>query len=210
MVLGRDAVRGIAAAACFDRTMARGIKGATINMRVVARHSVGTAAAAEALAQIASPSKASEAFIGGLLHNLGIALQARLDPGAVNAMIGANRDGAGGGIRTLESNHALVGHEECLAVLFEAWQVPDSLIAVAAHHHAPTNAPAPHRELTALVSLAADLALEICPGYELETVPLSRDLPAALELGLTAEHLDTVASRLPGRVDELTSALLDA
>jgi HD-like signal output (HDOD) protein len=210
LVLGRDAVRGIAAASCFDRTMARSMKGTVIDMQAIARHSLTTAAAAEALATIARRPMSSEAFIAGLLHNLGILVQVHLDPRGVDAMADANRNGAACGIRALESKHAMVGHEECLAVVFEAWQMPESLVAAAGHHHAPMNAPKPHRDLTALVNLGANLGLAIGSCYSLEPAPIERHLPAMLLLGLTDEHLDAVAAGLPARVTELGSALFDA
>jgi HD-like signal output (HDOD) protein len=211
LLLGRDAVRGIAAATCFDRAMVRSSTGTmAIDMAAVARHSLATAAAAEALAAIAHRPMAPEAFIGGLLHNLGIAVQVHLDPRGINAMILANRNGAACGIRALESGHAVAGHEQCLAVVFEAWQMPDALVAVAGHHHAPMNAPEPHRDLTALVNLGATLGLGIGPGYPLEPTPVARDLPAMNWLGLTHEHLDAVAAQLPARVAALGAALFDA
>src|ERR1700733_12828905 len=210
LMLGRDAVRSIAAATCFDRTMARSMKGTAIDMQAVARHSLTTAAAAEALATIARRPMASEAFIAGLLHNLGIAVQVHLDPHGIDAMIDANRNGAASGIRALESKHAMVGHEECLAVVFEAWQMPESLVAAASYHHAPMNAPESHRDLTALVNLGANLGLAIGPCYALEPAPVERHLPAMLWLGLTDQHLDAVAAELPARVTELGSALFDA
>jgi HD-like signal output (HDOD) protein len=210
LLLGSDAVRAIAAATCFDRTMVRSMKGNAIDMQAVARHSLATAAAAELLATTARRPMASEAFIAGLLHNLGIAVQVHLDPRGIDAMIDANRNGVVCGIRQLESDHAMVGHEECLAVLFEAWQMPDSLIAAGAHHHAPMNAPEPHRALTALVNLGANLGLAIGSNHTLEPAPTERDLPAMLWLGLTDEHLDAVAAQLPARVAELGSALFDA
>jgi HD-like signal output (HDOD) protein len=210
LLLGRDAVRSIAAATCFDRTMSRCTKGTAIDIQAVARHSLTTAAAAEALAMIARRPMASEAFIAGLLHNLGIAVQLHLDPRGIDAMIDAHRNGTACGIRELESKHAMVGHEECLAVVFEAWQMPDALVAAAGHHHAPMNAPEPHRDVTALVNLGANLGLAIGSCYTLEPAPIERYLPAMLWLGLTDEDLDAVAAQLPARVTELGSALFDA
>jgi HD-like signal output (HDOD) protein len=207
LLLGRDAVRGIAAATCFDRTMARSMSGTAIDMQRVAHSSLATAVAAEALAAISHGKIASEAFIAGLLHNLGIAVQVQLDPRGIDAMIDANRNGAACAIRVLESKHASVGHEECLAVVFEAWQMPASLVAVAGHHHAPMQAPEPHRDLTSLVNLGANLALALGPNTTLEPAPTERHLPAMRWLGLNDEQLDAVAARLPARVAELGSAL---
>lgn len=209
LLLGRDAVRAIAAATCFDRTMARGHKESVIDMQAVARHSLTTAAAAEALAKLVRGPLASEAFIAGLLHNLGIPVQVHLDPRGVDAMIAANR-GPARDIRELESEHAAAGHEQCLAVVFEAWQMPEALVATAGHHHTPMSAPSPHRDLTALVNLGANLALAIGAHHTLEPAPVERHLPAMLQLGLTAEQLDAVAAQLPARVAALGAALFDA
>ncbi len=207
MLLGRDAVRSIAAAACFDRTLARSPKSSAVDMQVVARHSLATAAAAEALATIARKPPAAEAFIAGLLHNLGIPVQAHLDSRGIEAMIAANRNGAAGSVRELEAKYVAVRHEECLAVVFEAWQMPDALVAVAAHHHAPMDAPPAQRDLAALVNLGATLGLASCPGNQLEATSAELHLPAIQWLGLTNEQIDTVAAQLPARVAELGSAL---
>lgn len=209
ILLGRDAVRGIAVASCFDRAMVRSMKGSALNLQAMTRHSLATAAAAEAIATVARPALAPEAFIAGLLHNLGIPVQAQLDPDAIDAMIDANRKGSACGIRMLESAHAKVGHEECLAAVFEAWQMPASLVAVASHHHAPMDAPEPARDLTALVNLGASLALAIGCGYGLEPAPLAHHLPAVRWLGLTDENLDLATSRLTARLPELDAALLE-
>jgi HD-like signal output (HDOD) protein len=186
------------------------MKGTAIDMQAVVRHSLATAAAAEALASLARPPAASEAFIAGLMHNLGIAVQVHLDPRGVDAMIEANRNGAVCDIRVLESNDASVGHEECLAVVFQAWQMPDSLVAAAGHHHAPMDAAEQHRDLTALVNLGSNLALAIGHSYTLEPAPIQRNLAAMLWLGLTDADLDAVSAALPARVAELRSALFDA
>jgi HD-like signal output (HDOD) protein len=46
--------------------------------------------------------------------------------------------------RQLERSAVRVPHEECAAVVFEQWQLPDSLVEVARWHHAPLSAPSPH------------------------------------------------------------------
>jgi len=209
ILLGRDAVRGIAAATCFNRAMVRSMNGSVIDLQAVTRHSLATAAAAEAIAAIARPTLASEAFIAGLLHNLGIPVQAQLDPRAIDAMIDANRTGTACEIRTLESTHARIGHEECLATVFEAWQMPESLVAVASHHHAPMDAPEPQRDLAALVNLGASLGLAIGSNYALEPAPIAHHFPAVRWLGLTDEHLDLATSQLKTRLPELNAALFN-
>ena len=209
LLLGRAAVRAIAAATCFDRTMARSIKGTTIDMQALLRHSLTTAVAAEALAAIARRPIATEAFIAGLLHNLGIAVQIHLDPPGIDAMIEANRSGGRSTIRQLECDHARVGHEDCLALVFHAWSMPDSLVACARHHHEPMDAPESVRDMAALVNLGATLGLATGATHTLEPNAVERHEPAMRWLGLTAEHLDGVSIRLPALVAELGTALFD-
>ena len=207
-LLGLDAVRGIAAAACLDRTMASEASSTQIDMKALLNHTLATAVAAESLAQIGHQSLASEAFIAGLLHNLGVAVQARLDSPGVAAMIVARRADELRGIRELESDCAAVSHEECVAVLFEAWQLPESLVAAVRHHHDPMAAPAAHCDLAALINLGAHLGLASGSTYTLEPVPGQCDLRVMTQLALDDEDVRGVAAALPERAAALRSALL--
>ncbi len=209
IVLGLDAVRGIAAAACLDRTVPRGKPSTLLDLSTVVSHSIATAAAAEALAKAHRPECPSEAFIAGLLHNLGIVVQIHLDPSGVRAMIASRAAADQREIRALEAAQAAVGHEECMSVIFDAWQLPQSLSAATRDHHDPMAAYPPHRELTSLVNLGAYLALGSGNTFTLEPWP-GRPNTRALELlGLDHGHLEAIATDLPARVATLKKALLD-
>ena len=210
VLLGLDAVRGIVAAACLDRTLALGSDESPIDLRALACHSFATAVAAESLARIQHQSLASEAFIAGLLHNLGIAMQISLDLPGINAMIDVRRTDTTSDIRLLESQHAAVGHEECIAAIFEEWQLPPSLVAAVRHHHDPMGAPVVHRALAGLVNLGANLGLACGNTFTLEPGPVNRNLGAMTHLGLAEGDLNRVEIALPGRVAELRSVLLNA
>jgi HD-like signal output (HDOD) protein len=210
LLLGLDGVRGIAAAACVDRAMPRRTKVALIDMPALLRHSLATAVAAESLARIRHPSLASEAFIAGVMHNLGVAVQVCIDTSGINAMIEARRADPVRNIRELEFEHSTVRHEECVAIIFDDWQLPDSLVAATGHHHNPVESPEAHRELTTLVHLGAMLALGSGHTFSLEPAPVKLDLHAADRIGLCESDLDSVATALPERVESLLGALLDA
>ena len=209
VVLGLDAVRGIAAAACLDRTLPRGRQHPLIDMTAVVHHSVATAAAAEALARIRHPELAAEAFIAGLLHNLGIVVQLSVDAPGVEAMIGLRAADDHRDMRILELERALVGHEECIATIFEEWQLPESLVAATRDHHDPIAAPQIHRELTALVNLGATLGLASGSTFTLEPAASPRNLSAMECVGLDHEQLNAVADDLPTRLATLRQALFD-
>lgn len=210
LLLGLDAVRGIAAAACLDRAAPRDGVHTLVDMTALVSHSLATAAAAESLARIQHQVLAPEAFIGGLLHNLGIVVQMQLDSSGIQAMIDDRRSDATRDMRMLESERSVVGHEECVAVIFEAWQLPESLIEAARHHHDPMAAGEPHRKLAALINLGTNLGLASGNTFVLEPAPVARNVQAMACLGLDDGQIDDVAAALPARVDELRRALLDA
>lgn len=210
-VLGLDAVRGIAAAACLDRTMVSGNLHCQVDVAALLNHSLGTAAAAESLASIRHHPLTADAFIASLLHNLGVVIQMQLDAPGIEAIIEIRRTDTVRDIRLLESNFAAVGHAECIAVVFEEWQLPDSLVAAVRHHHDPMAAPSgAHRNLAALVNLGAHLSLANGHTHTLEPAPTERNSQVLRQLELDEEDLDGIAVELPERAAKLRSALLAA
>ncbi len=209
-VLGLDGVRGIAAAACLDRAVVSGDPRGSVDMKALLNHSLATAAAAESLAHIRHRPLAADVFIASLLHNLGVTIQMQLDAPGIEAMIAARRTDAGRDIRVLESECAVVGHEECIAVVFEAWQLPDTLVAAVRHHHTPMAAPEIHRSMAALVNLGANLSLASGNTYTLEPARAERDVLAMRQLELGEEDLNGVAVELSERAAKLRCTLLAA
>jgi HD-like signal output (HDOD) protein len=209
LLLGLSAVRGVAAAACVDRATSRATEADLADMPALLRHSLATAVAADTLARIKHETLAAEAFIAGLLHNLGVAVQTRLDRPGVSAIIDARRLDTTRDIRALESEHSAVCHEECVAAILDAWQLPESVVMATGYHHNPNEAPAAYRELATLVSLGAALAL--ASGHTFSLEPAAADnqtaAEAARQLGLTADDLERIAAELPERVENLRRAL---
>jgi HD-like signal output (HDOD) protein len=205
-LLGVNAIRGIAAAAFIDQMIPRRI--ATLpDIPSLLRHSLATGIVCEMLAARIDPLLAPNAFIAGLIHNLGTVIQASLDPAGSAALIAARASDPCGSIRALEQQHCQLHHEVCGAVLFDAWHLPDSLISVAMHHHGPDDAPDPHRPLVALVWVGANVALACANTFSLEPAIGVLDYDKILALGLRKDQIDAVADELPGRVELLSRAL---
>lgn len=209
LVLGLDAVRGIAAAACLDRTMSRAGTDIAVDLQALTRHSIATAAAAEMLAISRREAPPAEAFIGGLLHHLGVVVQLRIDPSAMRAIVRSRHADPEAGIRDLEGQHRIVGHEQCVAVIFDAWHLPDSLVAASRHHHEPLEAPLAHRKLAATVNLGAHLGLACGYAFGLETSAGTPHAGALSVLGMGPEDLAGIRTEAMERVAQLQRALLD-
>lgn len=209
VVLGLDAVRGIAAAACLDRTAVRNNQPTLIDIGALIAHSLATAAAAESLARLRHPGLAAQAFITGLLHNLGIVVQMSLDAAGMKSMIALRQAADERDMRTLECEQTIVGHETCIAMIFEAWNLPEALIAAVHDHHDPAAASPDHRDLTACINLGATLGLASGHTFTLEPAPIPCNAFAMSCLGVAPPQLDEIARELPRRVEVLKKALFD-
>jgi HD-like signal output (HDOD) protein len=207
LLLGLDTVRGIAAAACMRDAIMRSPSSSPVDSNALLRHSIATAVASSALARIARPALVPEAFVAGLLHDLGIALLARLEPEGMSALVAALRadpecDGA-----ALEQEHVGMGHARCATLLFESWRLPAPLIAGASHHDDPASAPESERAMATLVCLGNQLAIAGDMGFGGERAALAtRCTEAAAFLRLTDDDLSAVAAALPARVATWQSA----
>ena len=209
VVLGLDAVRGIAAAACLDRTVMRAPESALIQRTALVSHSLAVATAAEALARLRHRELSGEAFMAGLLHNLGVPIQAMLNAQGVKDLIAALSRDPGQDVRELELQHRLIGHEACATVVFESWNLPVPLIDAVAFHHHPREAPAQNRRLAWLVHAGLQVARGAGFGFPLEPLHALRDAEAMADLGISDAALDELQAALPERLAQLQAALAD-
>jgi HD-like signal output (HDOD) protein len=201
VVLGIDAVRGITAAACLDRSISRRSQAVGIDPRTLVNHCVASAFAAEQLARRAERGSSAEAFMGALLHDFGVPVQERLDPQGVEALIEALRTQPEADAAELERNLVKVDHTRCAQVIFENWQLPKTIVQAAIFHNDPRRAPLPDQQLTTLVHLGIQLAIEAGFTYPLEPrqfrVPRE---PLLVSLRLNNKIADEITEGLPERV----------
>jgi HD-like signal output (HDOD) protein len=198
-MLGLTAVRSIAAAGCLDRLMpAR--SGPAFGADRFRRHSLAVALTARELARQLLPGLEAEAYMAGLLHDVGVLVLLRAAPEAT-ARFDAQA-AAGDGLQA-ERDALGATHEDAGRLLAQAWQMPPWLVdSLAGHHaaraHSATPGGEPLAALPALLGLADSLAcragLGLWPADE-----AAAEVPAALD----AAALQTWVDALPGLVDQL-------
>ena len=169
LVLGHSVFKGGAAS---------GIAG--FNLDQLWQHSLqtGSAARAIALAENFSNEEADEAFLAGVLHDIGKVVF------ATRAAAVPNEPSAGEDIMaTMEAHHAEVG-----AYLLGLWGFPNSIVEAVAFHHAPSRASEKCLTLSGIVHIADRLVHLRCdncagqndpvlePGY-LESLGLDGSAP---------------------------------
>jgi putative nucleotidyltransferase with HDIG domain len=203
-VLGFTAVRGIAAAGCMDRLPVPSFGGA-INADRFRRHSLAVACAAQELSKRLGARIDSEAFMAGLLHDIGVLLIGRLRPDADSIHLDLP---AGDAASLLAAETATFGaqHAELSAALVTAWGLPASLGHSLASHHAPAlvapDAFTGDAALPAVLAMADAVVNDA--GLGLWQVGSGEpDLHWVESLGLSADVCADVAAELPALIDRL-------
>ena len=201
MLLGLDAVRGIAAAACLDRSVARRSPAAAIDPQALAAHCVASAFAAEALTKQSGRAIPAEAFMAALLHDFGVPVQERLDSAGVVKLMEALAADPDANYAALESSLVQVSHGHCAEVVFDNWRLPQGIVHAARYHDDPSQAPGPARQLTTLVHLGVQLALQAGFTHPLEprVLRVARE-PLLRSAGLTDSVVEPIVAGLAERV----------
>ncbi len=162
--------------------------------RLLWEHSIGTACACRLLVRMEAPHLAEEAFLAGLMHDIGklvLNQQAaeRFDE-IVQTVYNENR-------RFAETERDLLGfdHAEVGAMLINKWKLSHMMEEIIANHHRPETFSADNPLL-----LYLDLANEMCKQQGIGFVhDESIDLlatPSNKILGLRQEQLDDVQAAL--------------
>ena len=189
--LGMQLVRQFAfVISCQNRVFR--VQGREEQLKQLFRHSLATALYAQEIAR-ARRSNVEEAFLAGLLHDVGrpVLLQAVTDFTTTMPFSEADVE------ESVNALHAYVGGE-----LARQWGLSDRLGEAIAHHHNPAAAPA-NREGALTVRLADDLA------HRLEPNPPDMDVhmhPALAPLNLYPEDVDRLlglAEKISAQVEEL-------
>jgi len=172
VVLGLDAVRGIAASAGLDRIAGRSEQGTAF-----VGHSIVVGSVAREAVGAAGLSIGGEAFLAGLLHDFGLLVEWRLiAQGVVDSDPPARHDS--------------LRHTHYAKVVLDAWNIPAQVVAAVVAHHDQPPADGVVDSLTASVrlahiaALAADATLDADGPLAADDEPSAADLAA---LGLNPE-----------------------
>jgi HD-like signal output (HDOD) protein len=221
-VLGLTAIRGVAASGCLDRlTPPR--SGRAFDPERFRLHSLAVACAAQDLAVATGAGVAGEAYMAGLLHDIGWLLLVKADPAAMALYVpppGADH----ATVLAAEQAHFGTTHEACALLLTQTWAMPDWLAQSIVGHHADhdnvqdtnANAAAPSatgtptaRPVAGLDALPGLLALADhvaqAAGFGLQPDSATGPPPASAGLGCTETQalLQTLITALPDRLAAL-------
>ncbi len=154
-------------------------------------HSVGVGVAANAIGAHHGVPIGDDAFMCGLLHDIGKLVVFQYLREDFDKML-ARVDAEDITMVEAESTMLEVGHAEIGALLMEQWQLPEKMVAVLRYHHQPDAAPEEAARLVAAVHCADILARGLLIGSGGDRkIPIVSE--AAWEtLGLSEEVLPDV------------------
>ena len=209
VLLGLNAVKNIAIAASLAKLFRGGKIANNFDARDLWTHAIACATGTRLLAQHAGLGLPDEAFLAGLIHNIGIMveIQARR-PKFVEVMEKLESD-PDLTLREAEAEVLGANHEQFGTALCKLWKFPQSFQYVTGFHHNPMNLNDKNRTLTGMVHVADILAAKMETGFTRGTETTEVDPALLTFLNLTPEHLDQVAQALPEAMEE-TKALFQS
>lgn len=207
-LLGGHILRDIVLATTIVRTFGK-LPPQAVDLSTFWHHSIYCALAAQQLARRCHVLHSERMAVAGILHDIGQLVLYRFQP-AASAQALVLAEPADDGAYRAERRVFGYTHAEVGAELLKAWGLPESLQAVALHHHEPL-AESPNALDIAIVHLANAIANRLEPGRILPRCE-SRISPLAWEItGLdeaviepvlaeaNSHFLETLDLLLPGR-----------
>jgi HD-like signal output (HDOD) protein len=201
VLLGLNAVKNIAIAASLAKLFRGGEMSPHFSAKTLWEHSVGTAGACKLIADRLKFGFGDEAFLAGLIHDIGIMVEMQYDRNRlVEVVAELDVDEAGTPANCmLEVEEKIFGanHQEFGKALCERWKFPNSFSTVTGHHHDPMSLPPDNRTLVCVVYLADRLVPTVSDGFRLDLANLDIDPAVRDELKLTNDKIEDLIEALP-------------
>jgi HD-like signal output (HDOD) protein len=169
VLLGLNAVKNIAVAASLAKLFRGGELCPLFSARDLWTHSIASATCCKLLADKLKIGLPDEAFLAGLIHDIGIMVEMQADRRKlveVFEKMTFDEDGTPkSDMREIEREVFGADHEDFGRALCENWKFPTSFSCVAGDHHDPTRMPDPSRRtLTWIVYIADRLTARVRQG----------------------------------------------
>ncbi|UCG62667.1 MAG: HDOD domain-containing protein [Candidatus Zixiibacteriota bacterium] len=155
---------------------------------------LSVAAASKKIAQAAGYSSTEEAFIAGLLHDIGLLFFLHKYPNEYRQI--TSREAGCQSLPEAEKQVFGVDHSEVGFHMAEAWRLPEEIVRSIRDHHGDALS-GNENVLTNIVRLAVALTKDRFSGYELDLEDrLNRVAVLSKALSLTKEQVDEISSSL--------------
>ncbi len=200
VILGMRTTRNLVMASGCQELLEQEVAGYGLPRGTLLRHSLACASAAQALAKRTKYRGAEEAFVAGLLHDIGkVVMNLYLRDQFREVLIQA----ASGETTYSDAERAVFSfdHAEAGAYLLERWNLPAALVSAVRYHHAPLDA-LTDSPLPCLVHVADAICMTLGIGLGPDGLAYTLQPEALSRLNLTAEDFEAVASQVCDMLSE--------
>lgn len=209
VLLGLNAVKNIAIAASLAKLFRGGKISENFDARDLWSHAIACASGTRLLAKHAGLGLPDEAFLAGLIHNIGIMVEIQARRAKFVQVMEKLEKEPETTLREAEQEILGATHEQFGTALCKLWKFPQSFQYVTGFHHNPMDLNEKNRTLTGLVHIADVLAGNLELGFVRSQETKEYDPALLLALNITQEHIDDVAASLPEALEE-TKALFQS
>ena len=206
VMLGLSALKNLALATSLLRLMKTDDLGSGFKARDLWLHCVAVGVAARQIAATGHAAPPDEAFVGGLMHDLGLIVCQQLFPKKLGEIIERCRREPQN-FCACEETVIGADHQVLGAALAARWKFPPGLRNAIGYHHDPASLQTDHQPLAAVIYLADTLACNAEFGFWLTG---RQNTPAEWMLtlvNLPAPEFDTIRTELPARLCEAEQIL---
>ena len=210
VLLGLNAVKNIAIAASLAKLFRGGQICPGFNAKDLWGHSIATASATKQLSQKVKLGLPDEAFLAGLIHDLGIMVEVQARRAKFVEAVTALDEDPDLTLRESESRILGATHEEFGSALCKLWKFPSSLVYVTGFHHRPTDLAREHRMLPSLVHVADIIAARAQAGFSRTVDSLEPSADLLKEMGLSMADVESIVEALPETMKQADHVLQEA
>ncbi len=206
VLLGLNAVKNIAIATSLTKLFRAGDLTSTFSARDLWTNATALAAGAKLIADRSGIGLSDEAFLAGLLANLGIMVEMQVLREKLIEVIEQNAE-TGRSFVELEEEIIGATHEDLGRALCEKWKFPKSFGFVTGYRHRPLELPAENRTLACVVNISDCMAKKLNLGF---TAPVDKEEPnpeVLEELHLSMDDYEAILEDLPECVEMVESLL---
>ena len=154
---------------------------------------------------------ADEAFLAGMIHDVGILISLQLYPEQIRKVCETAKSAAGSASASpfcdLERKVVGFDHQQLGMALAEQWRFPRSCQLVAGFHHAPGLLSDQNRTLVTLIHVADTICCQSKHGFNLTAIHQKLDANLLRELKLEEFVVTQTAARLDTLVADAASLL---
>lgn len=211
VMLGLNAVKNIAIAASLAKLFRGGDLTGNFSARDLWTHSNVTAAAAKMIANTLKLGLSDEAFLAGLIHDIGVMVEMQYDRNKlIEVFRKVNADSKGvpaADMLAVEQEIYGANHQEFGAGLCEKWKFPKTFAFVTGYHHRPMEIAEENRTIVSLVHVADRLAAETGQGFRQDLLNTTIDPAVCDHLKLSAEKLTELRNNLVTQLKDINALL---